>query len=154
MVNHHPPSDHYPRMKEKLAPYRLTAVWRAGVNHKVVDCLSRRPVDDPSPEDLSGENEIEHCHSVLFRLACEDAESGEDILSDGHIVSVRDKGRQDAEYSHLKQVITIGHVLSLGPHHSKTSVTSLVTQKNERKNSMQVLICTITTGANYRCMCK
>ena len=96
------------RMKEKLAPYRLTAVWRAGVNHKVVDCLSRRPVDDPSPEDLSGENEIEHCHSVLFRLACEDAESGEDILSDGHIVSVRDKGRQDAEYNHLKQVITIG----------------------------------------------
>ena len=95
-------------MKEKLAPYRLTTVWRAGVNHKVVDCLSRRPVDDPSPEDLSGENEIEHCHSVLFRLACEDAESGEDILSDGHIVSVRDKGRQDAEYSHLKQVIAIG----------------------------------------------
>ena len=65
-------------------------------------------MDDFSPEDLSGENEIEHCHSVLFRLACEDAESGEDILSDGHNVSVRDKGRQEAEYSHLKQVITIG----------------------------------------------
>ena len=46
------------------------------------------------------------------------------------------------------------HVLSLGPHYSKTSVTSLVTQKNERKNSMQVLICTKTTGAIYRCICK
>ena len=39
------------RMREKLASFRMTAVWRAGIAHKVVDCLSRSPVDQPTTED-------------------------------------------------------------------------------------------------------
>ena len=39
------------RLKEKLAVYRFIAVWRPGVEHKVVDCFSRHPVDDPSPDE-------------------------------------------------------------------------------------------------------
>ena len=46
---------HIVRMKEKLAPYRIKALWRQGIEHKVVDCLSRNPVETPSEEDLSGE---------------------------------------------------------------------------------------------------
>ena len=42
------------RLREKLAAYRLKAVWRPGVEHEVVDCFSRHPVDDPTEDDLAG----------------------------------------------------------------------------------------------------
>ena len=32
------------RLKEKLTPCRLNAMWRPGIEHKVVDCFSRHPV--------------------------------------------------------------------------------------------------------------
>ena len=42
------PSPHLVRLKEKLALYQMTAVWRPGIEHKIVDCFSRYPVDDPT----------------------------------------------------------------------------------------------------------
>ena len=51
------PSPRLTRLKEKLALYRFTALWRPGVKHKVVDCFSRHPVDDPSPDDSQEDDE-------------------------------------------------------------------------------------------------
>lgn len=45
------------RLKEKLAYSMLTAQWRAGVNHKIVDLFSRYPVDS-GLSGLSGPRKI------------------------------------------------------------------------------------------------
>ena len=44
-------SPHFIRLKEKLSPYCMTAVWRPGAQHKVVDCFSRHPVEDADSDD-------------------------------------------------------------------------------------------------------
>ncbi len=47
------------RLREKLAYTTPVAVWRQGVKHTTVDVFSRFPVDQPTPEDLEGEVDIE-----------------------------------------------------------------------------------------------
>ena len=38
-------------LKEKLAGYNFTAIWRKGTNHNIPNALSRAPVDQPDKED-------------------------------------------------------------------------------------------------------
>ena len=45
------PSPRVVRLKEKLALFRITAVWRPGIKHTVVDVFSRFPVDEPGSDD-------------------------------------------------------------------------------------------------------
>ena len=74
------PSPRIIRLKEKLAMYRLTAVWRPGIEHKVVDCFSRHPVDEPDAEDQSNADELgEHLQSMLLQLR-RDPESGDALM--------------------------------------------------------------------------
>lgn len=47
------------RLKEKLAYTMPIAVWRAGIQHTVVDVFSRYPVDEACEDDLLGEHELE-----------------------------------------------------------------------------------------------
>ena len=53
------------RLKEKLTPYHLNAMWRPGIEQKVVDCFSRHPVEVPAEDDLAGEIEMEHTFRTL-----------------------------------------------------------------------------------------
>ena len=68
-----------PRIVRMRGNFHLVACWRPRTEHKVVDCLSRHPVDVPSQEDEAGEIEIERCHQLLHQLACE--ERRQDSLS-------------------------------------------------------------------------
>ena len=62
------PSPHLVRSKEKLALYQLTAMWRPGIEHKIVDCFSRYPVDDPDVDNEQADvEEIAHIHAMLFQ---------------------------------------------------------------------------------------
>ena len=96
------------RMREKLASFRMTAVWRAGIAHKVVDCLSRSPVDQPTTEDVHGETEIEHFQQVLHQLSQLDVESGEALLPGVHLSRICPEGLLDQAYIKLSQVIKDG----------------------------------------------
>ena len=62
------PSPRLVRLKEKLALHQLTAVWRPGIEHKIVDCFSRYPVDDPGIDDEQAFVEATaHIHAMLFQ---------------------------------------------------------------------------------------
>ena len=62
------PSPRLVRLKEKLALYQLTAVWRPGIEHRIVDCFSRYPVDDPDVDDEQADVEkTAHIHAMLFQ---------------------------------------------------------------------------------------
>ena len=95
------------RMKEKLAPYRIKALWRQGIEHKVVDCLSRNPVETPSEEDLSGEAGIEHFHHVLHLRANIDSEDGQPI-TDLQLSAISDAGNNHPAYQQLKEMLSTG----------------------------------------------
>ena len=61
------PSPRLVRLKEKLALYQLTTVWRPDIERKIVDCFSRYPVDDPDVDDEQDDVEaIAHIDVMLF----------------------------------------------------------------------------------------
>ena len=70
------------RLKEKLTPYRLNAMWRPGIEHKVVDCFSRHPVEVRGEDDLVGEIEMEHTFRTLRMVRAPDCDTGEHIIED------------------------------------------------------------------------
>ena len=74
------------RLKEKLAPFNLTAVWSAGVSRKTFDCLSRHPVDSPEDADLYGESELDTCLRVFKQIANLVIDTGRDHVADQHII--------------------------------------------------------------------
>ena len=86
------------RLKEKLSMYRKTAVGRPGVSHQVVDCLSRNPVDEPNEYDLAGKTDVEHSQMVLQQITAYDTDTGDSILCDEHIKSIRTESLHDPEY--------------------------------------------------------
>ena len=96
------------RLKEKLAPYNLTAVWRAGVSHKTVDCLSRHPVDSPEDADLHGESELDNCLRVFKQIANLDIDTGRDLVMDQHLDRILSAGNSDLEYTKLRTMIGEG----------------------------------------------
>ena len=81
------------RLKEKLPPYCLTAVWRPGTQHKVVDCFSLHIVEDAGSDDDCVE--IDACLLATLASVNADDDSGETIMEDTHIVQVRDAGQKD-----------------------------------------------------------
>ena len=73
------------RLREKLTPYRFSAIWRPGIEHRMADCLSQSPVADPDEDDLLGESDIEQCYHICQQVAGLDVDTGETILPDRHI---------------------------------------------------------------------
>ena len=62
------PSPRLVRLKEKLVLYQLTAVSRPDIEHKIVDCFSHYPVDDPDVDDEEADVEATtHIHAMLFQ---------------------------------------------------------------------------------------
>ena len=47
------------RLKEKLTTYNFIVDWQKGENHSIPDALSRSPVNDPTPDDVIDEQEIQ-----------------------------------------------------------------------------------------------
>ena len=95
-------------MKEKLAMYRVTAVWRPGMSHKIVDCFSRYPTDDPTEEDLEGKIEIEQVHHVAHLIAATDYDTGETLCEDVRLDQIRAAAREDPEYTSLIKTVSSG----------------------------------------------
>ena len=91
------PSPRLTRLKEKLALYRFTAVWRPGVKHKVVDCFSRHPVDDPSPDDSQEDDEAAAYVRAMLLGAHTDGATGDHILPllDPHLTRLRTEANSD-----------------------------------------------------------
>lgn len=96
------------RMKQKMTPYRLTTVWRQGINHQIVDCFSRYPVDDPEDSDLEGESEIAHHLCAIRKAALSDNETGQNILEDTTIQNIRDANQLSSEFNRLVDLIKRG----------------------------------------------
>ncbi len=47
------------RLKAKLNGFNMTAVWREGKKHTVVDAFSRHPASAPTDEELEGDEKLE-----------------------------------------------------------------------------------------------
>ena len=99
---------------KKVALYNLTAVWRAGVSHKPVDCLSRHPVDSPEDADLYGESELDNCLRVFKQIANLDIDTGRDHVKDQHLDRILSAGNSDLEYTKLRTMRGEGSLLLSG----------------------------------------
>ena len=99
---------HIVRLKEKLTPYRLNAMWRPWIEHKVVDCFSRHPVEVPGEDDLAGEIEMEHTFRTLRMVRALDCDTGEHIIEDQRLKYLREECAKDDHYRNLIQVTTTG----------------------------------------------
>ena len=92
------PSPRLVRSKEKLALYQLTAMWRPGIEHKIVDCFSRYPVDDPDVDKEQADVEATaHIHAMLFQ-AKRDHTTDDRILAlleNPHLMRLKTEANRD-----------------------------------------------------------
>ena len=104
------PSPRPTRLKEKLTLYRLTAVWRPGVEHKVVDCFSRHPVDDPSPDNSQEDDEVAAYIRAMLLGAHTEGATGDHILPllDPHLTRLRTEANSDDKYKRLRTTVQQG----------------------------------------------
>ena len=104
------PSPRLTRLREKLALYRFTAVWCPGVEHKVVDCFSRHPVDDPSPDDSQEDDEAAAYVRAMLLRAHTDGATGDHILPllDPHLTRLRTEANSDDKYKRLWTTVQQG----------------------------------------------
>lgn len=96
------------RQLSKLANYQITARWREGKLHKVVDAFSRYPVDQPSTEDLQGEVETDAVRIAVHMVSLEDEEDGHSIMEDKLIKTVKMMSQRDSDLQELKTLILDG----------------------------------------------
>ena len=89
-------------------PYRLTAQWRPGAKHTVVDCFSLHPVNDPTAEDIVDAKDTERSAGLMRITATADHMSGETIMEDRALEKVKSNGKEDPEYSSLVELIQSG----------------------------------------------
>ena len=60
-------------------------MWQKGVNHSITDGLSRAPVQDPQPEDLIDEEEVQ-CHVRALKVQSACLVGDEDKMPESHLV--------------------------------------------------------------------
>lgn len=97
------------RLRERLAPFNLLAIWRQGKLHAIPDALSRAPVDDPAPEDEEAERDASHqLASVLSRLATDGADDGPSPFKDAALTEVRAAAAADPELIAVTDLILNG----------------------------------------------
>ena len=99
------------RLKEKVASYTFTAVWRAGKQLCIPDALSRAPTSRPTPE------EEEDCSTLAVHVRCivshtatsNDGQSvGPIIDEDRTLQELRTAAAQDQDYSRLLSYVSNG----------------------------------------------
>ena len=96
--------------ERKLALYRFTAVWRPGAEHNVVDCFSRHPVDDPTPDDSQEDDEAAAYVRAMLLGAHTDGATGDYILplQDPHLTRLRTEVNSDDKYTRLRTTVQQG----------------------------------------------
>ena len=86
-------------------------MWRPGIEHKIVDCFSRYPVDDPDVDDEQADVEATaHKHAMLFE-AKRDHTSEDRILAlleDPHLTHLKTEANWDPQYQQLLTAIQHG----------------------------------------------
>ena len=86
------------RLKEKIAGYVYTSVWRKGRDHVLPDALSRAPVDQPTQEDIALSTETRaYVRGVVTQRA-----------GDMTLDELRVDARQDPTYIKLLGYVTKG----------------------------------------------
>ena len=86
------------RLKEKIAGYVYTSVWRKGRDHVLPDALSRAPVDQPTQEDIALSTETRtHVRGVVTQRA-----------GDMTLDELRVDAREDPTYTKLLGYVTKG----------------------------------------------
>ena len=104
------PSPWLTRLKEKLPLYRFTAVLCSGVEHKVADCFSRHPVDDPPKDDSQEDDEAAAYVLAMLLGANTDNATGDHILPllDAHLTRLRTEANSDDKYKHMRTTVQQG----------------------------------------------
>ena len=97
------------RLKEKIAPYLYTAVWRAGKLLCIPDALSRAPVSHPTPEDEMGSTDATaHLRAIVAVNATTSEADPPPQEADRILQELRDAGKVDPMYTRLRQCIISG----------------------------------------------
>jgi hypothetical protein len=87
------------RLKEKLAEFVLTAVWRPGASMTVVDAFSRYPTSAPSASDLEGEEDVED-YAKKFAVNA--------VVKDQRLEAIKTETKQDPVMVKLTEVVRSG----------------------------------------------
>ena len=96
---------------EKLRPYSYTAEYIKGTENHIADALSRSPVDQPTEEDLLGEEDAPHIRRLVRRAATTfEEEDGElsRALTDPHMEWIKRAAAEDPEYQRLLRYVLEG----------------------------------------------
>lgn len=97
------------RLKEKVAPYQFTAVWRAGKTLCIPDALSRAPVSHPTPEDVTDcADAATHVRSVVSVTAAAQEDDAPPIDADRTLQDLSAAARVDPSYVRLRDCVTTG----------------------------------------------
>ena len=98
------------RLIEKLRPYRYKAEHVSGIKNCVADALSRAPVDQPTEEDLLGEEESPRIRQIIRRAAsCAGIEDElQETLVDPNIEWIKGAASQDRAYQELLEAVKGG----------------------------------------------
>ncbi|UYV63017.1 K02A2.6-like [Cordylochernes scorpioides] len=91
------------RLKEKLTPYLITAVWRPGKKHTVVDVLSRHP--SPVPDVYDTDDHPDSDPAPLIAAAVVDPVDGSRVMEDSLIRQIRAAAEHDGEYKRIRNII-------------------------------------------------
>ncbi len=106
------------RLKERLAPYIYTTVWRKEKEHAIPDALSRTPINDPGPGNGAANSDVTaFAHrSIISRIAAIfyddnldwDESAVPPHLPDPLVDEIRVVAASDGDYSALIAAIESG----------------------------------------------
>ncbi|XP_063591351.1 uncharacterized protein LOC134768457 [Penaeus indicus] len=98
------------RMKDKVAPYIYTAMWRAGKELCIPDALSRSPVSRPTMEDGVFDAEMNTSVKIVALQAVQSTKASEaiDEQEDLFLEELRTAASKDASYEELLHHVKSG----------------------------------------------
>ena len=109
-------------MKERMAPFSFTTIWRAGKEHVIPDALSRAPVDDPVTADQVDEHGIElNVGRIVAAVTANlnetdqtDADINNPSVAGPLLARLRQTASVDDDYKLLHDAITTGFPTRIG----------------------------------------
>ena len=125
------PSPRLIRLKEKLATYRFTTAWRPGVDHKVADCFSRHPVEDPTSSDHQADDDdaTAFVQAALLNIQPVSADAKAlPLFADPHLARLQAAANRDAQYKQLRTAVQHG---PLARQHQATLPTAFAAIKHD-----------------------
>ncbi|XP_037779411.1 uncharacterized protein LOC119575951 [Penaeus monodon] len=98
------------RMKDKVAPYIFTAMWRAGKELCIPDALSRSPVSHPTVEDGTFNTEMDSSVKIAALHAVKSVQASDaiDKQEDLFMEELRMAASKDASYEDLLHHVKSG----------------------------------------------